>query len=317
ERAPDRAGDDLGVAARLEQSGRDAETGDVEAGLLERRALDVVARLGALGVVTDPGLVGAVVPVDVLLLRVGEAGAVVDVPERRAARELEAATVHANLREGEQAVPALQFEEVVVEHLRRRAPAARRHERLLRRVPLVGHARQRLGDVLRVAVLDDLVVVGRLADRGERELLTQCPRGPAGGLVRLDVEAHETAVQRASGVHEVDGLAVTQAGGVVREHDRPDPGGATVLLGRSVAAAGTAGEVDPDRAATARGGDDLRLTLLLRLLLAVALAVSLGLLLGGGGGLGVLALAVLGGLGAVGVLLALATDSGSEFRRLL
>src|SRR5699024_7739118 len=157
ERATDRPGDDLRVAALLEQASGEAQAHDVETELLELRALDLVARLLAAASTV-------VVPVDVLLLGVGEAlDRVVDVREVRAEGAADAATSDPDLGEREQTVAGLDLQQVI-QRLRRSAPATGGDQAVALEALLAGGPLHDLVDVCEVGGLDGEVVAQRLAD---------------------------------------------------------------------------------------------------------------------------------------------------------
>jgi len=113
EGATDGAGDQLRVAALLEQAGLNVETGRGEADLLEVGAGDVVDRLGADLVGALSGGVGQVLAGLRLLLGEVEGGGRVEVGELGALGELDAAAGDVDLGQGDQAVAGLGPEQVV------------------------------------------------------------------------------------------------------------------------------------------------------------------------------------------------------------
>src|SRR5699024_1896122 len=205
ERATDRPSDDLRVAALLEQASGEAQAHDVETELLELRALDLVARLLAAANTV-------VVPVDVLLLGVGEAlDRVVDVREVRAEGATDAATGDPDLGEAEQAVAGLDLQQVV-QSLRGSAPATGRDQGVALETLLAGGPLHDLVDVREVGVAADEVLTERLADAHHGHLLPHVLSALSGGTVGGLVEPAQATLDDRRRTEPVQAGARGEAG---------------------------------------------------------------------------------------------------------
>src|SRR5699024_6239480 len=196
-----------------------------------------------------------VVPVDVLLLGVGEAlDRVVDVREVRAEGAADTATSDPDLGEREQTVAGLHLQQVV-QGLGRGAPATGGDQGVALESLLAGGPLHDLVDVCEVGGLDGEVVAQRLADAHDGHLLPHVLAALRGGAVGGLVEAAQAVLDDLGRAHPVEAGAGGEAGAVTAgEHDVLHRGRGGGVLGRLGHVAAGAGDRHADLTAGAALG---------------------------------------------------------------
>src|SRR5699024_6529997 len=210
--------------------------------------LDLVARLLAAASTV-------VVPVDVLLLGVGEAlDRVVDVREVRAEGATDAATGDPDLGEAEQAVAGLHLQQVI-QRLRRSAPATGGDQAVALEALLAGGPLHDLVDVCEVGGRDGEVVAQRLTDAHHGHLLPHVLATLSSGTVGGLVEPAQAVLDDLGRAHPVEAGARGEAGALTAgEHDVLHRGRGGGVLGRLGHVAAGAGDRHADLTAGAALG---------------------------------------------------------------